>query len=227
MEVWHISDYINAVIAVATTGYLVATVVLIRLMARANSIAMTEAGQNAKFASEALVETRHSNELTRESLKLASESATIAKRTFDSQLLDKYLPVQAAVAAAAGNIRARRVLKEKASRTVVPDDFTQAVMAAAVIGGSLQNTLRLALITMERADQLVNTVTTMSAEQNDAVVQGFRELLDLHLDTAEQILVATYTELEDVVAQLRESTGRRDLTLKNLNVSGLDKSGAA
>jgi len=89
VEVWHVSDYINVVIAAATAGYLITTVVLIRLMARANGIAMAAAGQNAKLASEALVETRHSNELTRESLKLASENAAIALTSNRDRVADE------------------------------------------------------------------------------------------------------------------------------------------
>ena len=135
-------------------------------------------------------QTQKSNELTQESVKAAIAPARVAQQQFDSQLLDKYLPIQTAIGSAIGNIRASRALKETMKFQMVPAEFAPAIQAAALVGGSLHATLQIVNVSLETAqkhrDNLLQSLQSMAP--TDPFIQGLRELVELHRRGAEVIL---------------------------------------
>jgi hypothetical protein len=220
---WSIADKINLVTAIATSGYFVATLVLIGLMARANRIASNAAWHSAEFGVLALKESQKSNELTLQGVNAAISSARVAQQQLDSQLLDKYVPIESAIGAALGGIRGSRFIAETMKFQIIPSEFSSVIQAAGAIGGSLHATLQVVAITLQAAqnhrDNLVQTLQTVSP--NDPFVKGLRELVELHRRGAEIILEATAAEIKTVTDRLRESTGRVDITLSQLKPESL------
>jgi hypothetical protein len=220
---WSTADKINLVTAIATSGYFLATLILISFMARANRIARDAAIQSSELARRALEQTQRSNELTQQVVAAAAMSARVAQQQFDSQLLDKYLPIESAIGSALGNIRGSRVISETLRFKIVSPEFTAAVQTSAAIGGSLHATLQLVGVSLQAAqshrDSLVQALETMPTD--DPFVKGLRELVELHRRGAELVLEAAASEIKVIVDRLRESTGRQDVTLSHLDPDAL------
>jgi len=220
---WSTADKIALVNAVATSGYFLATIVLILLMARGNRIATQAAAQSSEFSRLALEQTRRSNELTQQSVEAASVSARVAQQQFDSQLLDRYIPIQSALSAAAANAQAAMIFPEKIPYTILPKEFAQAMGLAASLGPSLHLTFQMASIMLQTAqahrDNLSQSVQKL--QPADPILHGLRELVNLHCSSAKLLLEAAVNEIAPTVERLRASTGRADLTLHDLDATKL------
>ncbi len=220
---WSTADKINLVTAIATSCYFVATLVLIGFMARANRIARDAARHSAEFGRLALEQTQKSNQLTQQGVNAAISSARVAQQQLDSQLLDKYVPIESAIGAALGGIRGSRFIAETMKFQIIPSQFSSAIQAAGAIGGSLDATLQVVAISLQAAqnhrDNLVQTLQSVSPD--DPFVKGLRELVELHRRGAEIILETIAAEIKIVTDRLRESTGRADVTLSHLKPESL------
>lgn len=224
---WSRSDTIAAISALATVLYFVATLVMVVLMMRANRIARRSAQDAAELARDALAETRRSNDLTQRSVEAAHIGVSIAQRQFDSAVLDYYLPVQAVVAAALGNVRNSRNLPLNVQYELTPPGFHEACAKAVMIGGGLQATLHVceAMLNAAQAYRQDMIKATTVYDINDIAVDGNRQLMGVYLDGVEQSLQAVYAEISPIIDQLRISTGRRDVTLESLKPNADESAG--
>jgi len=218
---WSRSDAISAIGALATVLYFVATLVMIVLMMRANRIAHQSSERGAELGRQALAETRRSNDLTQRSVEAAHTGVAIAQRQFDSAILDYYLPIQGAVAAALGNVRQSRNLPLNVAFDITPPGFEAACERSVMIGGGLQATLNVcrAMLTAAQAYRNDMIKATATHDVADIAVEGNRQLMNIYLDGIEQSLQAVYEEIAPIIDQLRSSTGRRDVTLEHLRQS--------
>lgn len=222
-QLWSRADKIALINAIATSAYFLATVVLITLMAKANRIASQTAAHSADFNRLALEQTRRSNELTQQSVEAAAATARVAQQQFDSQLLDRYLPIQSALSAAAANAQAATLFPEKMPYTILPDGFADATALAGSVGVSLHLTFQMASIMLQTAqghrDNLTQSVQKL--QPNDPLLPGLRELVNLHCSSAKLLLDAALKEIAPTVERLRASTGRKDVTLQHLDAAKL------
>ena len=148
----------------------------------------------------------------------AAESTLIARQQFDTVLLDAYIPVQAGIAAALGNVRACKITPANVPVKLLPPNFERAASAAERIGASMSSVMRTAEILLTQAqtskDDLVATAGKLQPEH--VQIQYQTGMLKLTLNSVEHMLQATYDEITGTVQRLRESTGRLDITLSNM-----------
>jgi len=149
---------------------------------------------------------------------LSADSVAAAQQQVDSATLDRYLPIESAVATALGTVRGAKAANISVRYDFRAATFENAVHAADYIGGSFPPVMQIALVLLRSCqlhrDALVEALKTSAP--NQFIITAHRESLELDLQVSETILQAASDALKPAIERLRASANRPDINFENL-----------